>query len=332
MPRRIVFILGAGFSKPAGGPLLRDLLKPEWIEKSNLSLADDSSVRAVSPSFQGGGAEPGGSVEDLFTDVWIAARTRGRFRCPPNLEFDGEELLRTLQRHLSSLAAAVHLRRGSNLWLLYQDFFLKAYRRSRDLTIITFNYDLLTEQILDDAGLYFDLGGVPDIRIDSPTRKATLTRRGADVSLLKLHGSISWGICHGCSSAEESNDVATAFDDAYLPIHRRACSYCRSGLLDPGLVPPIQGKAGELTFKSELWGRARQVLSRASEVVVIGYSLPPTDREAHSLLQDGAASPELKKVTMVCGHRGATRSLSAVFSQAKDTRATFEEFLLRADQ
>lgn len=327
MPRRIVAVLGAGFSKPAGGPLLRDLLEPSWIARSDLTGSEQSLLSVLGQTLAGPNrASASSSVEGLFTDIWIRAKTGGKLSLPQG-DYKGEYLLGILQRHLASLTRHVHLRRGSETWRDYKEFFEKSAHRSRQLTVVSFNYDLLGEQILDDAGLRYDFGDVPDIRIDSGGRKAALTRCGSEVSLLKLHGSIAWGVCHGCRSAEEARDVASIFEEPYIPRHRRSCPYCSNGLLDPGLVPPVIGKAGEIGYKYGLWERARRALGRSTEIVVIGYSLPSTDPEARSLLSDGSSSPDLSKVTIICGPRGASETMREVFPTATDAHLTFEGYL-----
>src|SRR2546422_11116921 len=80
MPGHAALILGAGFSRPAGGPLLRDLLSDEVLAMSD---ADPSSLAVLSELL----ANPGGpgerettTLEDVFTDLWRGATTRWRNR------------------------------------------------------------------------------------------------------------------------------------------------------------------------------------------------------------------------------------------------------------
>src|SRR2546425_5615587 len=80
MPGHTALILGAGFSRPAGGPLLRDLLSDQVLA---ISDADSSSLAALSELAASPGS-PGESktktLEDVFTDLWREARAGGESR------------------------------------------------------------------------------------------------------------------------------------------------------------------------------------------------------------------------------------------------------------
>lgn len=323
MPRHTVVVLGAGFSRAAGGPLLVELLDPalyddEVLGEDGRELLQDLSTRLVDRSTE--------SVETLFTEAWRAARTAGTVTANGR-RLQGDTLYRKLLLHLGSVAARVHLRRGSGIWAAYREFFRRAYARSSSLTVVTFNYDLLVEQILDDEGLYFDLRGNDDYRIDNPGRSRGLTRHGSDVRLLKMHGSVGWGICEGCRSSESLSDVVTMFDAPYVPLRRRSCGYCTTGLLGIGIVPPIEGKAGEMSHMLSLWTSARRAVRRSTEMLVVGYSLPSADSEAQGLLLDAARSGSLKKVVVVSGPNGPSSTLLRIFPHLTAYRTTFQEYL-----
>src|SRR5436309_14134089 len=102
MPGHTALILGAGFSRPAGGPLLRDLLSDQVLA---ISDADSSSLAALSEL----AASPGGpgesettTLEDVFTDLWREARTGGKMRLGADT-YSAEELLIELNIELASV-------------------------------------------------------------------------------------------------------------------------------------------------------------------------------------------------------------------------------------
>src|SRR5207247_11229126 len=73
-------ILGAGFSRPAGGPLLRDLLSKDVWARSD---ADPTSLEVLSNLVKGrdGPGENGTiTLEDAFAKSWRDARSAGRTR------------------------------------------------------------------------------------------------------------------------------------------------------------------------------------------------------------------------------------------------------------
>jgi len=71
MSGHTVLMTGAGFSKPAGGPLLRELLTPEFLRKSE---ADPETLDAIA-SLQADRSS--GSIETLFTEILRLTRIRG---------------------------------------------------------------------------------------------------------------------------------------------------------------------------------------------------------------------------------------------------------------
>jgi len=323
MARHTAIILGAGFSRPAGGPLLKELLNPDWYDQGRLSEQQQLELDALNQRLVQAST---GTVERIFTEAWTAARTGGRISTVLGT-LDGNRILSTLQFHLATVASKVRLRRGTKLWEGYKQFFLSNYDRSKSLTVITFNYDLLAEQILDDANFYFDTGGNSDFRLLDPRRRRGLTRHGSELPLLKLHGSVGWGVCRGCRTSEYSGDSVSVFEDPYAPVRRQLCPFCYRNMLEIGVVPPIQGKAGEIRHMTSLWSRARKLVTRATEVIIIGYSLPETDVEARSLLRDAAESGNLRKTTVVNGPGGASETLRELFPDLIDRQVYFETYI-----
>jgi hypothetical protein len=89
--------------------------------------------------------------------------------------------------------------------------------------------------------------------------------------VLKLHGSVNWG------AMEEERGKIKVFSKY---------SNLRQAEYYPVLVPPTWRKVfgGVL---SQVWERARQAISQATRIVVIGFSIPPTDTHFKYLLAAG---------------------------------------------
>lgn len=267
-----------------------------------------------------------GSVEDLFTEIWREARTGGNIRVDDD-EWPASELLSGLTTHLASVCGGIHVRRGSGLWHKYTDFLSDLHPESRTLTVITFNYDLLLEQILDDIGLRFDHGAPGTIEFDDDDRRRRLRRSGPHLQVLKLHGSANWGVCRGCRKAGEYVDLVVSFEKPYPAVRRKTCPWCGDRFLESGIIPPILGKAGESRHMEPVWLSARKALRRARQVVVIGYSLPVADVEAVSLLREVEGSIKRPRITVVCGPRGAPPAYQNVFRKFEDRKQYFEDFV-----
>src|SRR2546430_5226878 len=132
-----VLILGAGFPKPAGGPLLRDLLTPACVGQSE---ADPVVLDALSRGLTERRDEfPSATVEDLFTDIWREARTGGDFVIEGEA-WPAKILLAGITNHLASVCGRVHLRRSTSLWSAYTGFVSFLLANSRSLAVLTFNY------------------------------------------------------------------------------------------------------------------------------------------------------------------------------------------------
>lgn len=322
--RNQVVVIGAGFSKPAGGPLLRELLAPEYVDLGANHAHLIGKLNALASS------RPSSDLEALFTEVWQEARTGGSLFMEGR-NFDAAQVWDQLSIHLTSLCSRIRLRRGTKLWALYGLYLSDLYRRSKSVTFVTFNYDLLLEQLLDDAGILYDYGNVSDLAFDDPDRRRKLNRGKREVSILKMHGSANWGFCEGCRKASSNDGMIVAYEEAYVPARRRRCPFCHERLLKTGIVPPIIGKAGEGKKMAEIWKNARKALAKADAITIIGYSLPAGDREARSLLQGPASMLGLERtgsnVTIVCGPNGSAAPYSTIFPKAHDSGLYLEQFM-----
>ena len=174
LPYYRLFILGAGFSKPAGLPLANELLE---LVRTNIR---------------------GGSLEDEIKE-WAVLY--------PGQPLDLERVLGYSHRkyHLHLLGSDEHFEHGSltivNTRRHIQQLLINAtpsiapylYRKfAKHLSpydvVLTFNYDTLLEQVLDDIDKLYSL--TPERWLTRDTDSSGSEYRYID--LLKLHGSIDW--------------------------------------------------------------------------------------------------------------------------------------------
>lgn len=145
------------------------------------------------------------------------------------------------------------------------------------LSFLTFNYDLALDYTLH----YMEGWGHFDYCLseEADTEK---------YPLLKLHGSINWGVCPECNKI-----ISFDFDDLHyrqnyldnVPSiqfklgtditqkqhHGRPLNH------PPVLVPPTWNKTGYHEELAHVWSKASRELEEAENIFVIGYSLPETD-------------------------------------------------------
>lgn len=155
-------------------------------------------------------------------------------------------------------------------------------------SIITFNYDCLVEQALSSLGVPWTYGfhGYGPIVGYSEGAKALGMRIGSNdipakepdtVGLYKIHGSVNWG-----RKAEKNGQPGiTTIYGSYSDL--------RPNNDEVLLVPPSWQKT--LTGPVSIaWTEAVKALNTATRIVVIGFSMPPTDIHFRYLLAAGLKS------------------------------------------
>lgn len=186
-PVKTAFILGAGFSKPAGMPLATELL-PLVVERLQLDEASDwlerlqDRVKWLSRNQDNGGPSAL-NIEQVFRLAHFDIEThRLRQQLAPVGRYDGETPWRdseTIEAWLSYMEedlVDVLLDREDAASLDLHEDWAKSVR-PHDV-ILTFNYDTLTERALDGAGKDWCHGPPRDPRSGIP--------------VFTLHGSIDW--------------------------------------------------------------------------------------------------------------------------------------------
>lgn len=317
MGRAVLWIV-AGFSRPAGGPVASELLSARFLIRSKANPKYLSALQELVDEFQPGGAP---DLEAAFSTLWRNANVTGRITIG-GTSWDAEKLLQQLRIHLASVTSRSRFRANGGVHREYSTFFAKLFRRSRRVTIITTNYDLVVERLFDGNGESLAYGRHGDFRLEKgfPWRRWVIPPK---TRLLNLHGSSNWGLCNEC-------ETLSVFGRPYLPRSRRRCAECSDGFLDSAIVPPIVSRAGELGFLRGTWRLAEEELGRADSFMVIGYSLPPADLEVRSLLSATASRGAVQHTTIVAGSDPGTRSRYAeLLPGACWSGDFFEDYLKR---
>ena len=300
-PHFRLFILGAGFSKPAGLPLGDELF--QCVQKVvNLEQDIDEWTSLY----------PGKSV-DLEQVLAYSHRKHhlGLLR--------SKELFADASRSIHAVKEAIQQvlvqRTPSATPKLYQDF---AKRLRPGDVVLTFNYDTLLEQALDDIGKPYTL--TPEWWLEEALKD---TEEYRYVDLIKLHGSIDWydrqflddqmqqyaeeGIEHlvpnrdpifGPDPSVPSEPLAKGLVD-YPGVGRRILSRVfrvpnhtqyfpivggAGSNIVPFILPPAYDKLLGYDAILDLWEHLHVTLDSYSSMVIIGYSMPPYDSYAYEAL------------------------------------------------
>jgi len=332
-PKR-VWILGAGFSRSLGGPLMFDLLSLAARRRILRAYPDhitDQDADLVFWLFHCGAGFPEGTLHpdfemrgerrwqdaEEFLDIVDSARTERakaglleevlsalrahHMRRPLQSRFpsvfgteespDWEHLLKKTKRMVAASCCTFldgidcDVAREKERWRPYQQWL--AHLRAND-TIVTFNYDLVTETLRPKNGN--TSWAVHVVGVDDNGRTS---HHAADLaSLYKLHGSVNWnqhaGKIHQLQWAPEL--LGTEFDLA---------------IATPG--DSKMRMAGGLFRR--LWTEAKDQLTEADEVYIIGFRFPPSDVFPRDQLLDalGDNTKESLKVNVVLGpDKGST--------------------------
>jgi hypothetical protein len=318
---KTVYILGAGFSIPGGGPTQSQILSEIW------NLPDDKNTRPLKENFRKflretlNVDEAQVTLEDIYTPI---------DRCLA----DGLSFKSVTESHLLSLrdtvdyliSRAIQARlEGNHGWndtyiqkfaeYLVEIAAVRAKKAGDDtpskeaakdydpFSVISLNWDILLDNELNRVlqrkhpTIDNDYGpfGVVDYcchisSIRSEDRRIrtglwTLGCRGYNIKLLKIHGSMNWLQCPHCQQ------LFIGFDEKHtISNHDRPkfCRHCKSRKTDSGL----RGSLVMPTFLKDLsnfqikliWQNASVELMEAQKLVFVGYSLPQADFEFRQLI------------------------------------------------
>lgn len=293
MPNNTVFILGAGASAECHAPLMsnffdrmEDLVyqhgkpqdKKDWeiLQKARFSLQRSASKAALNTN----------NLESVFVALemmefigGIKDQEKGIVGAKPAIE--------ALKRLIAfTLTYAIYwdesLRRkaippDNHIQMFWQPDFGTGYKtlsnslgsaRGKQHTIdfVTFNYDTLLEQSLNASKIAHI---VVTARNDAPTPG---TRR-----ICKMHGSLDWELEKRLIVRKPTIPVVSTSTGNDRICRMNSLLDTNDNPITPLLVPPTENKAEHRKVMQPIWAHAKEILTEAANIVVIGFSLPPTD-------------------------------------------------------
>jgi hypothetical protein len=188
--------------------------------------------------------------------------------------------------------------------------------KARDLTIVTFNQDLVIENALEETiamKTYSDLPWALEHCYETDfedwwTSSVPNFTTGAQDSLrvLKLHGSLNW-VYRARSAEDAKNSIRQPTGTPGCLLRRRLSTdlFARDGNrrvhLLPLIVPPIYEKSVHLRDQLQsVWNAAETAFKTATRLVVFGYSFPAADFAAIGLVRRGfIANSSLTEISVI---------------------------------
>ena len=264
-----VYIVGAGFSRPLGGPLFTNLLTMEyWQLHSDVDIPDEirqclallhrATGRSIDELL---GLTDRLNAEELIALLEWSSRNpvtkRARLVCdafpvvPAKLKYQSnDEFLRILNIHLKRLIACqcnsfTHLFEADSDTIAPYKSWIQ--RLTAEDTIITFNYDTAIETLALTCGIEF------------PRKPGQYMSNQA--RLIHVHGCVDW--------------IKSGPGLSYVPQ-----AYLGDNDLCIGLPGLEKAKITEIEEMKNLWISMRHAIQEADVVSIVGYSMPATDNMA----------------------------------------------------
>jgi len=267
---KILYVLGAGFSKEAGYPLTYEFTSKKLIRefRKTLSKKEKTRMDKVTKYFQDRIKKKycKNDIESVLNHVAVAEYLDMASMTESAKSYDSFDIYNDLKWYVVKI---LQWRSDRKLRNEYYDFLKKIYQNDDD--IISFNYDLVIESVLAKLGITCDYG-----LNQKPLKDSQL--------LLKMHGSVNWAQCNNCENfAFFSDNVAVK-----ILSQGQKCPHCKKNSLLPIIIPPVLYK--ENYFRTSklfklLWGHANEIITQANKIVFIGFSMRDSDSYAQELFK-----------------------------------------------
>lgn len=301
----LVYVLGAGSSVVAGAPTIatfraaaRDTAA--WAAFTT-GAARDRFLRAL---VMWDTLFPESNIEEAYVLTELLDRLRN-----PEVEEEHSEDV----RYLIAKTLETKMRGRQDEPTVHSMFADLGGLHAPDTTTITLNWDLALES---NAAMHVDYGYS---KTEAMTPSSTRSVHRDPIRLLKLHGSFNWWFCPSCGKLYHTHDQKDILwkwegDDPRLCPSK---DHAQRPELLPVMVPPTSQK-----FESgspihpvlwEVWRKAQDALRTCEELVIVGYSFPPTDVQFRMfLLHALSLNKVLKKVVVVTSPKYGSEQLAFV--------------------
>lgn len=316
------WVLGAGFSVPLGGPVLKQLLTPASLERMRFRypktwLKDARCDTCVEVLLEGTKRGHWLNAEEYLAalgsyDSRIASAVASM--CPAaylrrqDHEKEPTEFMQGLWIYARELVAAQCMnffeesQDSNESWLPYDRW---AKRVANDDVIISFNYD----EVVENAFSRVDR----PLCTPNPRHGEAPPDRRDEAVLVKLHGSVTF-----------RDTIHRGEEDSIATLHHNP----------PFLAVPGTSKSEDsVSSFEEMWEFAAEALSHAESVAIIGYSCPKSDEMSKAMLLDTLASNRNKPlVDIVLGPSSSdAQRLVTLFTSAgisaRDSSLWAEDYL-----
>jgi hypothetical protein len=259
--------------------------------------------------------------EEVLTFIWDTKKTEYfDYKSDKLISIFGENksasdvLSSCITLLLLTISGCMNYKLSMNRLKIYKQYIKSLDFNNNDITFISFNYDLIIDNILEEC---VDEQIINDFTYNIPLADATIILpyhnqnrvyiKEKGVLLLKPHGSINLVYCERHKQATYGEGYFWFKNiDSILNNLGIKCPSC-GNKTKPLIIPPLYNKKDYITdtkpktdrivqrstpdnYRDYIDKSIKEVLSRADEINIIGYSLPSYDYDFRSLLIAGLMS------------------------------------------
>jgi hypothetical protein len=304
---RIVWILGAGFSKSLGGPMLSELLTAESLEGvlARWAGAFEKDLPRKVQHFYAGGAK-GFSNMGAVARYWEHAEEFLERLDRASRAQDDDPERAVLSAFAEELSGSPWLNKAGFTGSLFREGFerirLTALKiMAAECCAFLANPDLKSERwhpyvrwvetmSPDDTVITFNYDRVPELLgMDVPTpitlfKPRTFTRapgglvpKERPTKVLKLHGSVSW--CMTSRGLECHDDQQALYCERSNQLGMATPGPSKREMIDETVTIETDddGRIGLQKPLKPLWNAAAEAIRDATSIVFVGYRIPPSD-------------------------------------------------------
>jgi NAD-dependent SIR2 family protein deacetylase len=207
--------------------------------------------------------------------------------------------------------------------------------------VISYNYDLVLDNAVMDTKRVEE--GIYRLNFDQKYENdwKQCDNEPSDILFLKLHGSLNWLKCNRCGALLFYKGRKAVAELSYQIMKIKSttrelnCPLCETRELKPLLIPPLLEKElyGE-EFKYP-WYLAEKTIVSADRIVVIGYSLPPTDFYSEYMLRKAMSKRFRRKpivqIVDLDTKRVPKRLETVVGTEIKEIFQDLKEYLVKTE-
>jgi NAD-dependent SIR2 family protein deacetylase len=324
--KKIVYILGAGFSIPYGIPSQQDIMK--------YCLDDQNFLKEIKKFYREfylfgsknltKSALSKVPLEDVFSLLDRSIKSAHKYK-----EFEVSKFINIENILTNKIATYFESINNDNTYIKnFADKLIEFRKKCGDndkQSIITLNWDNLidkyfqielkdSEVALDYCMYDYSFEGQYDSSIKHIPSIYLKIKGKKNIKLIKIHGSINWNICHSCHKIYVNKNIIN--DD--IPYR---CDSCQVNL-EKFIISPTFMKEFQTNHIKNIWHNAYIDLSEATHIVFIGYSFPLSDFEFKILLSRALKKKSNIKITVV-DYKDPKLKRTKNFSELKNRYESF---------